>query len=133
MKDKDLLETLDRIEWEKKGNNPEGYSNYTPLYAAIAENKSDGIRSAASYMLKNGYTKEDIKRQLTSKYKAAYLEAKGSDKTRLMDALTKAYKAIGLTAEEALKIINGGKPKKETKKKKRRIVYLQNTIRFHLQ
>ena len=63
-------------------------------------------------MMDNGYTKDDIKKQLTTKYKQAYLDSKGQDKTKLEDALTKAYKAIGLTAAEALKIIHGWKPKK---------------------
>ena len=111
--DKDVLKVFDKIDWEKSGKDPEGYTNYTPLYEAIGNNRVEEIRAAVDHMVKNGYTKDEIKKQLTTKYKQAYLDAKGNEKTRLMDALTKTYKVIGLTAEEALKIINGWKPKKQ--------------------
>lgn len=113
--DKDVLKTFDKIDWEKSGKDGEGYTNYTPLYEAIGNNRVEEIRAAVKHMTDNGYKAEDIKKQLTTKYKQAYLDAKGSEKTKLMDALTKAYKAIGLSAEEALKIINGWKTKKEKK------------------
>ena len=115
--DKDVMAAFDKIDYEKKaGKELDSYSNYTPLYDAISNNKSDEIKAVVKHMTDNGYKAEDIKKQLTTKYKQAYLDAKGSEKTKLMDALTKAYKAIGLSAEDALKIINGWKPKKDSSK-----------------
>ena len=114
-KDKDVLEAFDKIDWKNAGNDPDGYTNYTPLYTAIGNNKSDEIKAAVKHMVDNGYKKEDIKKQLTTKYKQAYINSSGSERTKLRDALTKAYKAIGLTADEAIKIIDGWA--KTTKKK----------------
>lgn len=110
--DKDVLEALDKVDYEKRtGRKPESYSNYLPLYDAIGDNKENDIKAAIKYMLDNGYTAKDIKTQLTAKYKAAYLAADQSGKRKIRDALQKAYKALGYTATDADKVINGWKNK----------------------
>jgi hypothetical protein len=112
MKEDDIWWALDRIDYNKETGKDAGSGQYYRLYDAIEANKSDNIKNAVQIMLKHGKKKDDIKKTLSSKYKQAYLDATGSEKTKLKDALTKAYKAVGLTADEALKIINGWKPKK---------------------
>ena len=114
--DKDVLEALDKIDYEKRtGKKVESYSNYTPLYDAIDENRTEKIREALKYMMENGYKKEDIKRQLTTKYKQAYLDADAEGKRKIRDAIQKTYKAMGYTATDADKIINGWKNEKKKK------------------
>lgn len=106
VKDKDLLKALDKIDWEKAGNDPDGYSNYTPLYKAMDSNDNDEIRTAVKYMMDNGYKPSDIKKQVNEKYKPAYLAAT-NEKERLdiYNAMTVAYKAMGYSAEDAKKKI----------------------------
>ena len=115
-KDKDVLEAFDKIDYEKAtGKEVDNYSNYTPLKDAIENNKSDEIKAAVKHMVDNGYDKKDIKSWIGNKstgFKTRYLEATGREKTKLEDALTKAYKAVGLTAAEALEIIHGWKKDK---------------------
>ncbi|MCR5566208.1 MAG: hypothetical protein K6F61_05100 [Clostridiales bacterium] len=111
----DIWWTLDRIEYGKATGKDAGSGQYYRLYDAISNNRSDEIKNAVQTMTKHGVKKENIKKQLSSQYREKYLNATGEEKTRLKDALTKAYKAIGLTADEALKIINGWK---KTDKKK---------------
>ena len=104
--DKELLKALDKIDWEKSGKDGEDYTNYTPLMAAIENNKVDEIRKAAEYMLKNGYEAKDIKEEINKRIKKQYLAATSeSEKTKLYDALTKTYKVLGYTAEDAKKTL----------------------------
>ena len=112
--DKQVLEALDKIDYEKRtGRKVENYSNYTPLYDAIEENRTEKIREALKYMMENGYKKEDIKKQLTTKYKQAYLDADVNEKWRIRNAIQIIYKAMGYTATDADKIINGWKSEKK--------------------
>ena len=114
--DKQVLEALDKIDYEKKsGKKVENYSNYTPLYDAIEVNKADNITEAIKYMLDNGYAVKDIKAQLTTKFKPLYLAADLEGRRKIKDALQKAYKAMGLKAADADKIINGWKNEKKKK------------------
>jgi len=115
--DKQIAEALDKIEYEKKtGKKVDNYSNYTPLYDAMDANKSDDIKAAAKKMLDIGYQVKDIKSQITQKYKSQYLNGSTEDKRRILDAIEKAYKALGLTAKDADKIVNGWKEKNDKKK-----------------
>lgn len=82
---------------------------YKTLWKAIDTNKAADINEAVKYMEKYGYEKKNMASQITSEYKTKYLEAKGSDKVKLKDALIKAYKACGLTDAEATKKINSWK------------------------
>ena len=108
---KDILKAFDKIDWEKDGKplakGQENYTNYTPLYVAIENNKADEIQKAVKYMTKNGYAAKDIKSQVNSQVKKLYQSADANGKIRLRDALTKTYKALGFTAEDAEKTISG--------------------------
>ena len=106
---------LDRIDYKKETGKDAGTGTYYRLYDAIENNRSEEIKAAVNKMVKHGMKAENIKDQIGKKYRQAYLNATGAAKTKLQDALTKAYKAVGLTADEALKIINGWKPKKTGK------------------
>ena len=111
LSDDDIWWSIDRVDWAKSHKLTESVTGqYYRLYDAIEKNRSDDIKAAVQTMTKHGMKAENIKKQLGTKYKQAYLDAKGAEKTKLKDALTKAYKAIGLTATDALKIINGWKP-----------------------
>ena len=111
--DDDVWWMFDRIDYKKEKKLSDSVSgNYYRLYDAIEENKSDDIRSAVQLMLNHGMKKENIKKQITSKYKKQYLEASGNEKIKLKDALTKAYKAVGMTATEAQETINKWKKTK---------------------
>lgn len=112
-KDANIYFDLEQLDVEMKTGEKQENSNYFKLYAAIEENKSDNIKSAVKEMLDHGYDKTLIKKQIGNKYKSIYLEATGAEKTKLFDALTKAYKAVGLTAEEARKTINSWKQTKK--------------------
>ena len=56
-------------------------------------------------MMEHGSKPANIKGEITKKYKAAYLAADSKGKVRIRDAVQKAYKAMGLTAEDADKAI----------------------------
>jgi hypothetical protein len=123
--DKEVLQAFDKIDYEKKtGKEADDYSNYTPLYDAIGNNKSDEIKTAVKYMLDNGYEAKDIKSQINSKIKKEYLPADSKTRTRLKDAMDKTYKALGFTVAEADKKVQewikeqkkGTSKKTETKK-----------------
>ena len=106
--DKNLLETFDRIDWEKAGKDGTNYSNYTPLYEAIDSNRAENIQQAAGYMLKHGYEAKDIKSTVNSRLKKEYLAATTeAERLRIRDQLTKTYKAIGFTAADADKTVQG--------------------------
>lgn len=115
--DKQVLEALDKIDYEKKtGQKVENYSNYTPVYDALEANKADQIRESIKHMLDNGYEVKDIKSQINSRIKKQYAEADSREKVRLVDAMEKAYKVLGLTAADADKVIDGWKKEKKTTK-----------------
>lgn len=115
--DKQVLEALDKIDYEKKtGQKVENYSNYTPVYDALEANKADQIRESIKHMLDNGYEVKDIKSQINSRIKKQYAEADSREKVRLVDAMEKAYKVLGLTAADADKVIEGWKKEKKTTK-----------------
>ena len=76
---------------------------------AIEDNSADAIRKATDHMLENGYTEKEIKNEINKKTKTKYLEADSNGRVKLRDAMQKAYKAIGFTAEDADKTIEGWK------------------------
>ena len=111
----DIFWKLDRIDYKNETGNDAGSGVYYRLTDAIETNKSDDIKKAVEQLTKHGKSKKDIKSWIGSKstgFKTRYLEATGREKTKLEDALTKAYKAVGLTAAEALEIIHGWKKDK---------------------
>ena len=88
---------------------------YDDLYAAIDSNKSDEIKEAVKYQLEHGATETGIKTQLTKQYKETYIYSDANEKRKIRDALEKAYKALGYTAADADKVIDGWM-KEKTKK-----------------
>lgn len=116
--EKKIAETLDGAEWTRDGKSlPEWqkeYTNYTPLYAAMMNNKAEEIRDAVDRMTKLGYDAKAIRTDVNKKIKAQYLAADANGRIRLKDAMEKAYKALGFTAEDADKTIsNWTKEKKK--------------------
>ena len=106
---------VDRAEYAAQtGTKLSSNDMYYRLEDAIAGNKSDEIKATVSLLVSHGVTKERIIGKL-SDYKSVYLNATGAEKTRLKDALTKAFKACGMSAQEAVAKIDGWT--KTTKKK----------------
>ena len=117
--DKDVAEFLDKTDWEKDGkplaDGQKSYTNYTPLLVAVENNRADEIRSAVERMVQIGYTEKNIKTKLNSEIKKKYLAADANERIRLKDAMQKAYKSLGFTAEDADKTINGWTKEKKGK------------------
>ena len=109
----DIWWQVDRVEWTKEKNLEESVSGqYYRLYDAISNNKSDQISKAVKIMLQHGMKKENIKKQLTDKYKDEYLNGTTTVRIRIRNALEMAYKALGYSKADADKIIDGWKKKK---------------------
>lgn len=103
MKDNDVFWKLDQLDYQKEtGETETGY--YYRLRDAITKNKAEEIKTAVKTLLEHGITKEKIKDKL-SDWKAEYLAGDSTKKIQIRDAITKAYKAAGYTAEDANKTI----------------------------
>ena len=106
---KDMIKALDKVDWDNQGNelayDQKNYTNYTPLYVAIEKNSADSIRKAVSYLMENEYNAKDIKTQVNTQVKKLYAKADSNEKVKLRDAMQKAYRALGYTAEDANKTI----------------------------
>ena len=111
--DKDILKALDKADREKAGYDAKGYTNYTPLMEAIANNSAEDISKAVKYMTANGYEAKNIKTEVNKRIKEQYLKADAKEKIRLQDAMNKAYKALGYTTEDAEKTREKWKEKKK--------------------
>lgn len=99
----DIFWKLDQMDYEKEtGETETGY--YYRLRDAITKNKADEIQAAVKTLLAHGITKEKIKDKL-SDWKAEYTAGDSAKKIQIRDAITKAYKAAGYTAEDANKTI----------------------------
>ena len=107
--DKDVAEAFDGIDWNKDEKElPEGqknYSNYTPLYQAIADNSQAEIRKAIKKMETLGYKKENIKTQLGNMYKKQYIAATVAERGKMQTRLIKAYNEVGVSSAEAMEIM----------------------------
>ena len=96
---------LDLIDYKNEtGNNNASGKGYR-LNDAIRNNKADEIRAAVDDMMAHGVTAADIKKSYLSDWKDDYLAADLDGKRKIRDALQKAYRAIGYTAEDADKAI----------------------------
>ena len=104
--------TVDRIEYKKETGKDAGSGSYYRLKDAMEANKSDEIRRQVKMLTDHGKKKADIKENITKMFKAEYLEAGSSGKIRIRDAIQKAYKALGYTAADVDKIIDGWTKKK---------------------
>ena len=82
---------------------------YKDLWTAMDNNKADEIGSVIKRLTDEGRQVKDIKTAITKQYKDKYLAADSAGKTRIRDAIQKAYRKMGLTAEDANKVINGWK------------------------
>ena len=82
--------------------------------AAILNNKTEEISRAVKDMRAHGFTKDGVDNCIQY-FKKDYLNATGDRKIKLRDALTKAYKANGMTADQALRTIDSWKTSKKKK------------------
>jgi len=118
-KDEDTIWwTVDRAVYKQETGEDAGSGKYYRLKRAIENGKQDDMTRTVEEMVKHGMDKKAVKDWIgkaDTGYKTAYLAATGTEKDKLRLKLIKAYKAAGLTEEEAIKTINGWKPKKETK------------------
>jgi len=104
---------FDRIDYKNKtGEDASGY--YYRLKDAINGNKATEIQSAVKQLIDHGVEKKNVKSKL-SDWKSEYLEADSRERIRIRDAITKAHKALGYTAEDADKTINGWTKQKKSK------------------
>ena len=103
--DDEIFWMVDRIEYFKETGN-EASGQYYRFYDAMETNKAEDIRREVETMLKHGMKRENIKKQITTKYKPMYLAADNKGKTQIRDEIHKAYKALGYSAEDADKVIN---------------------------
>ena len=112
--DNEVYWKIDRIDYQKAtgADSVSGYSYR--LKNAIESNKAEEIRKVIASLLQHGRTQKQIKDAL-SDWKSTYLAADATGRIRIRDAITKAYKALGLTAADADKTINGWMKEKKTK------------------
>ena len=104
--DKDVAEALDKVGWTGElASGQKQYTNYTPLLVGMEHNKTDEIRGAVDRMLEIGYTEKDIKTKVNTEIKKLYMAADANGRVKLLDAMQKAYKALGFTAEDADKTV----------------------------
>ena len=102
--------TVDRIEYQKeKGLEKAPSGQYYRLYDAMDANVSSEIKSVISMMTRHGMKAANIKSQINKKYREAYMAADSRGKVAIRDAMQKAYKALGYSAADADKVINGWK------------------------
>ena len=79
----------------------------TKLSEALESNRSAEINAAVKEMLQFGAEVKDVKSQLTTLMKAKYQAGTPADRVKMRNALQIAYKALGYTAADADKIIDG--------------------------
>ena len=101
---------VDRAQYEAEtgadlGSNDTSYR----LDDAIATNRAENINKAVKQMKEHGATDDSISIHISREWKPKYLAAKGNEKIRMKDALTKALKAAGLTEQKAVNRINNWK------------------------
>ena len=115
MAEDDVFWKIDKIDWMKStGSNREPNDKYYRLDAAILNNKTEEISRAVKDMRAHGFTKDGVDNCIQY-FKKDYLNATGDRKIKLRDALTKAYKANGMTADQALRTIDSWKTSKKKK------------------
>ncbi len=98
--------TVDRIQYQLDTGAEKVSGNYYRLWDAMDNNKATEIRTAVKTMTDHGMEPENIKKQITTKYKKAYLDGSNSEKVKIKDAIEKAYKELGYSTEDADKVIN---------------------------
>ncbi len=109
----DVWWAMDGIDFTKEtGTTASG--QYYRVHYAIEGNKSAEITKAVQLVMKHGKDKKGVLSSIESKWKETYLDMKAgsAEKVRLKDAMIKALKAAGYTAQQAEQRINGWKKKK---------------------
>jgi len=108
--DDDLYWMVDRVKYQNEMNLDETPTGeYYRLGPALETNRSAEITEAIKELLKHGKKKESVKTQLTKELKQKYLDANNAGKVKIRNQLQIAYKALGYTAADADKIIEGWK------------------------
>lgn len=109
----DLWWKLDQLDYNKEtGSKVSGDARYYRLKDAVNDNKGEKIRDAVKKLLDHGIEAEKIKGEL-SHWKSEYLAGDVRTRSRIRDAMEKAYKAMGLKAEDADKVIDSWKKEKK--------------------
>ena len=115
MTDNDVWWKLDRVDYNKETGQSAGSGQYYRFRDAIENGKQDDMTQAVKLMTEHGMELKNIMNWIGNKstgFKTAYLSATGSEKDKLRLRLIKAYKAVGLTESEAIKMINSWKETK---------------------
>lgn len=108
----DIFWTLDLIDYKNATGNTNTSGKYYRLWDAMDDNKADEIESAVSTMTKHGLEAKNIKSEIGKHYKQAYLAADSNGKRKIRDAMQKAYRKLGFTAQDADKTIENWEKKK---------------------
>ena len=114
--DNDIWWMIDLADYKKETGNKKASGYGYRLKDAIDANNTEKIRKAIQDMTKHGLTNEKIKSDYLSDWKSEYLNGSSDRRRKIRDALQKAYKILGYTAEDANKTIE--RWEKEAKKKK---------------
>ena len=106
--DDELYWMVDRADYQKEyGLEKAPGGEYYRLGPALETNKSAEITKAVNDLLEHGKTKENVKKQIGTELKTKYMEADSADKVKIRNEMQIAYKALGLTAKDADKTIDG--------------------------
>lgn len=109
----DLWWKLDQLDYNKEtGSKVSGDARYYRLKDAVNDNKGEKIRDAVKKLLDHGVEAEKIKSEL-SHWKSEYLAGDVNTRSRIREAIRKAYQALGLKMEDADKVIDGWKKEKK--------------------
>lgn len=115
--DDDIWWTVDRIEYQRATGAESISGKYYRLWEAMDANRAEEIGSALKIMTSHGMTEKNIKSEIGKHYKQAYLDGDSTEKRTIRDAMQKAYRKLGFTAEDANKTISNWE--KDAKKKEK--------------
>lgn len=101
MTDDEVFWEIDRVDYQTEtGAEKKPTGQYYRLNDAINNNKAEEIGTAVDMLLEHGVPEKKIRDHL-SDWRKEYLAADSAGKVRIRDAITKAYKKIGLSKEDA--------------------------------
>lgn len=113
MDDNDIFWALDLEDYKKETGNNDASGKYYRLNDAMEANKGEAIRTAIKTLLAHGAEEKSIRTTITNKWKEKYLAGDVNTRSRIREAIRKAYQAIGLTSADADKVIDAWKEKKK--------------------
>lgn len=104
----DMWFFFDKIEWEKQTGKTSSNEFYYRIHDAIESNKAENINKAVKIVMDHGKDKSQVAGSIKGTWRDDYLKMRNgsAEKVKLKDALIKAYKAIGYSAQQAENIIN---------------------------